>query len=320
VTAAAQDGEQPAVLGRLGYPVAGEHTAAEKGSGHSLADLVVQPPAQLGALAEQAVGVWVVALVYGEPGGTVQGPDSHRGLVGYQAQQLAQPLPPFGEMTMKGPEQPHDRRQAQRGGRVLLAVPVDRRADVVVLDVEPFQPVFLAQPGQRAPGFPGQGQESSRVRPAQASGFRCTRQTFSRELADRLQHQVTRRPRRTDRAQQALIHQLLQAIQHRHAGTGLRPDRLDDLQGHAAPEHRARRQQPPGLISEQVIAPFDGGTQGLLTIWQITAPADQQTQRMLQPPEDRLRWQQPDPRRALQAVMARARPGRRRRRSLLPPA
>jgi len=188
-------------------------------------------------------------------------------------------------------------RSARLTGRILLAVPVDGRADVVVLDVEPFQPVLLAQPGQRAPGFPGQGQEGSRVRPAKASGFRRAGQTFSCELADRLQHQETRLPRRAHRAQQALIHQLLQAVQHRHTGTGLRADRLDDPERHAAPKHRTGRQQPPGLIPKQAVAPFDGGTQSLLAIWQVTAPACQQAQRMLQPLKDRLRRQQPDPRR-----------------------
>ena len=45
------------VRGRLGDPVAGQQAAAAKDGGHALAGLVVQPAAQLGALAEQAVGV-----------------------------------------------------------------------------------------------------------------------------------------------------------------------------------------------------------------------------------------------------------------------
>ena len=122
-------------------------------------------------------------------------------------------------------------------------------------------------------------------------------QTFGRELADRLQHQVTRSSRRWQLAEQALIHQFLQAIQHRPASIGLRTDGLDDIQGHAAPEHRTGGQQTPGLLAEQVVAPLDGGAQSLLTAGQVTAPAGQQPQRMLQPPADRLRRQQLDPRR-----------------------
>ena len=95
------------VRGRLGEPAAGQHAAAAEDRGHALAGLVAKPAAQLAALAQQAVGVWVIALTQGEPGGAVQGPDSHRVLAGDQAEQLAQPLPPFGVMTMKRPEPRH---------------------------------------------------------------------------------------------------------------------------------------------------------------------------------------------------------------------
>ena len=184
-------------------------------------------------------------------------------------------------------------------GGLLLAVPVDRRAKIVVFKVEPVQPVPLAPPGQRAPGCPGHGQEGGRVRPAKASGvFRRAGQALGGELADRLQHQVTRRPGRPQLPEQALVHQLLQAVQHADADAGPRAHGLDHLQVDTAPEDRAGRQQLPALIAEQVIAPLDGGAQRLLAVRQVTAPAGQQPQRMLQPLQDRLRRQQPDPRRS----------------------
>jgi len=61
-----------------------------------------------------------------------------------------------------------------------------------------------------------------------AGRFRRAGQALGRELADRLPHQVARRPRRPQLAKQAVVHQLLQAIQHRSR-----------VCGHRQPAHRA---------------------------------------------------------------------------------
>ena len=123
-------------------------------------------------------------------------------------------------------------------------------------------------------------------------------QSFGRELADRLQQRVTRRTGATQLAHQALVEQLGQAIEHRQADVrhGV-ADRLDRLQAGASGEHRARGEEPPGPLGEQVMAPGDRRPQGLLPVRQVAAATSEQAQRVFQPGQDRLRRQQLDPRR-----------------------
>ena len=94
-----------------------------------------------------------------------------------------------------------------------------------------------------------------------------------------------------------MVDQLLQRVKNRYPEVQrFRADRLDALQADAAPEHRGRREQAPGCIAQQVIAPGNRGTQGALPVRRIPAAADQQAQRVLQPRQDRRRRQQLDPR------------------------
>ena len=261
-----------------------------------LAGLVVQPAAQLGALAEQVVSVGVVALVYGEHAGTVQRADSHRVLVGYQVQQLAQPPPPFSENDREGTRtstwlRPGAAQQADPPGGTSRSPRgcccARRRAT----------PANLSGParsaGARLPR-PGPGTQPHAPRAGAACGVpRDVRQRVSR-IVSSIRNVAPPTPAPGAAGSDP------PAAAGRPAPSGLRrpcADRLDDLQRDAAPEDRTGRQQPPGLIAKQVVAPFDGGTQRLLAVRQITTPADQQPQRMHQPLEDRLRWQQPDPRR-----------------------
>ena len=130
--------------------------------------------------------------------------------------------------------------------------------------------------------------------------FRQPVQALGRELADRLQHRVARRrpPGTAHLPQHAQADQLLQAVEHRqarvHRGAAAR---FADIQAGASGEHRAGREQPPGPRRQQVMAPGDRSPQRLLPVRKVTAAAGQQAQRMLKPGRDRLRRQQPDPRR-----------------------
>ena len=192
----------------------------------------------------------------------------------------------------QGPERGHRGGQPQRGAWVMLAVPAERRADVVVLDADPLQPLLSGQARVRAAAGLHQGQERRGVGAAGPLRLRHRRQALGRVLADRLQHRVTHQPRARHLPQQALVDQLRHAVEHRqadvHRGVAYH---LDDLQAGAPGEHRARGEEPPGSLGQQRVAPGDRGAQRLLPVRQVAAAAGQQAQRMVQPGQDRLRRQ-----------------------------
>ena len=110
---------------------------------------------------------------------------------GDQAEQLAQALPALAVVAAQRPERRHRGSQAQRGGRVVLAVPTERRADVVVLGVDAL--AIPSSPGLREAASLDQGQEGRGMSAADPGRFRYLVQALGRVLADRLRHQVARR-------------------------------------------------------------------------------------------------------------------------------
>ena len=240
----------------------------------------------------------VVALVDGQPGGTVQGADARQARLGHQGEEFVQALPALGVVSAQGPERGHGGGHPQRGGRGMIAVPADGRADVVVLDLDPLEPVLPGQARLHAAVRLDQGQERGGVSGADPVRRGQLVEPFGRILADRLQQRVTHRTGAAHLAHQVLVEELGQAVEHRQADVrrGV-ADRLDRLQAGAAGEHRTGGEEPPGLLGEQVMAPGDRRPQGLLPVRQVAAAAGEQAQRVLQPGQDRLRRQQLDPRR-----------------------
>ena len=158
-----------------------------------------------------------------------------------------------------------------------------------------------ARPGgaRRAAEILGQRPEHRRVgrsHPSAPADRRVVRRrTRGRSPASR----SAARPRMSSRKpQQALVDQFLQRVQHRHAeAQRAGADRLDVIQADAAAEHRARRQQPPCRLAQQIVAPGDRGAQRPLPVRHVPAAAHQQSERVREPRQDRRRRQQLHPRR-----------------------
>jgi len=96
-------------------------------------------------------------LVDGKRCRAVQRLDPRGGRVPGQAEQRRQPPAPLGEVTADAPEAGHGYGQPQRIAGLMLGVPVDGGADVLVLDLEPVEPLLLAGAAQPPPGRFGHG-------------------------------------------------------------------------------------------------------------------------------------------------------------------
>ena len=189
-------------------------------------------------------------------------------------------------MTADAPEAGHRHSQAHRIAGLVLGVPVDGGADVLVLDLEPVKPLQLAGAAQPSRGRFGQGQEPGGVSFLNPRPLRHLGQPLRSVLADHVQHPEPRATCPLDPAQQALVDKLLKSIQDLDAQVDRRrADGLGALKADTAAEHRAGRQQAPSARTEQPVAPGDRATQGLLTLRQVTGTPHQQGQRMLQPCE-----------------------------------
>jgi hypothetical protein len=94
-------------------------------------------------------------------------------------------------VSAQGPERGHGSGQPQRGGRIALAVPAERRADVVLLGVDPLQPLLSGQACVRAAARLDQGQERRGMGVTHRLRLRHRLQSSGRVFTDGLQHRVT---------------------------------------------------------------------------------------------------------------------------------
>jgi len=100
---------------------------------------------------------------------------------------------------------------------------------------------------------------------------------LQRELADRLQHPESRLPLLLALAQQALVDQRPEPVQHVDAQAAPDgADRLGRLQGTAAHEHRQPTEQSLLRPIQQVVAPGDRVAQGLLPTGPVRRASRQQ--------------------------------------------
>jgi hypothetical protein len=140
-----------------------------------------------------------------------------------QCQQLRQPLQPLGPVTAPVPEQFQRPQQPQPCFRfVPLPRPLQRRPEIVVLRIQPFQPLGLIGPLQPLVCLLRQLQEPIPMLASPSFGLSRLQQPVPRILPHRLQQPIPRAPLACSRHSgtgllidhQRLIHQLGQQIQH----------------------------------------------------------------------------------------------------------
>ena len=121
---------------------------------------------------------------------------------------------------------------------------------------------------------------------------------LGRELPNGLQHRESGGLAVIGASEQAVVNQLGQRVENRAAEVGRRTHVAEDGEVDAAAEHRADREQPLRRLAQKLVAPRDRGTQRSLTVGDVSVVAHQERQRVVEPLEDRLRRQHPDPRRS----------------------
>jgi hypothetical protein len=159
-----------------------------------------------------------------------------------------------------------------------LAEPVsERRAEVLVFGVEPLQPVHLLRPPQLGFGKLGELGEVAQVPAPQPVKATAALEFVEPELTDGLQHpEAHASGSRFTASQQALLEQ-----------------RADDLQMSTTHGFGRFEREPAGEdrqlqeyrllpLAKEVVAPLDGGTQGLLPLRDIAALAGKKLQPLLE--------------------------------------
>ena len=172
--------------------------------------------------------------------------------------------------------------------------PVERRAEVVVLELEEVERGGMAgqEVGLRAlcqrHHVLGMPHMDRGCLPA------CSK-LARRVFADGFQHREAWLPIARDlAAQQAVLDEHREAIEHRLAAADL----LGGFRGEAAGEHGQTPQQHTLALVEQTVAPVQGGQQGALALVGITRAYRQQVEATVQPTQQRARRKHRAPRRS----------------------
>ena len=165
----------------------------------------------------------------------------------------------LGEAAPKPDEDPEPSHQSQREREIVLEREVHRDPDVVVVRRHALDPLLLvgAVP-QVGIGALRKRREELGVALPELVGLAGPLELGGRELADRLQHPVTRATRRLASADEALVDERLQRVGVRRA------DGLGRLVRATACEHREPYEEPLLLRREEVVRPADGRVERLL--------------------------------------------------------
>ena len=203
------------------------------------------------------------------------------------------------------PERPQRGGQPQHGGPVTgLVCPAERGPQVVVLGVQPRQPGDRLRPGQCRAGLLGQRQVVGGVPPPDLPGFGPLGQQLGAVFPDGLQHGQPRRGRRGviasgrgchRRPEQAAAHERCHQVQDGRVFAAVRTDCFRRFQRAAAHEHTQPPEQRLLRLVQQVIAPGDRVSHGLLPGRQVVRAAGQHRQPAVQPGQQRRRGKQPHP-------------------------
>ena len=243
-------------------------------------------------------------------------------LVGRDGQDRGRPVRPFLEVRPALPEAPQGIDQAHaQVGVAGLDGEGDGRAHVVVIVLDAVQPDGAVLGRQMGHGGLGVVGEVLGVPSPDRKGLPVGLQPLEGERADRLQHHEPRVGVLGVLAQEALVDEARQAVEHVEGGAParLRPaDGLGGLELEAAHEHGDRGEEALDGRVQEVVAPGDRAAQRLLPRRQVARAATQQVEPALQPLQDALRREDLDAGRGQldgqrQAVQGSHEPGHRRR-------
>src|SRR5437899_1726614 len=156
------------------------------------------------------------------------------------------------------PESPQRAAQLQSGPSVVAGDgPVKRRPKVIVLHLQPVEPVFPLATEHMWLSLLGQCQERLDMSVFDRSGFVTLLQLLRREYADRLEHQETGLTEIRKPAEKALVSQLIERVDHVATDISRRAaHRFDLFQAPTAGENREAGQQAPAGRLDHVIAPL----------------------------------------------------------------
>ncbi len=168
---------------------------------------------------------------------------------------------------------------------------------VVVVAFQSIEPGSLVRTGQMRSGPFGEREERRGMPVADVVALATRLEHLARELRDGVEHHEARLVGRVVDAQQALVDERRQPIEHVEAQVRTRAAHgLGGLEVAAAAEHREPVHEAPATLVEQVVAPGDRPAERLLPLGQVTRSSGQQGQVVLQPGEDLVGCQELDPR------------------------
>ncbi len=111
------------------------------------------------------------------------------------------------------------------------------------------------------------------------------RQTFNRVFADRFQHQESRLARRFHPAEETLVAEGGEAVEHIDTKSRT-ADLLGMLDRKPSHEHTEPCEQTPVVIVEELITPFDGAPEGALTLGEVAGASCQEAEPGTEPIPD----------------------------------
>ena len=244
-------------------------------------------PEERHARLEQPTRRHVVSLRPSQHAGSVERRCPGLGGAG-RAAECQRPLEPaaaLAQMAAELPEVAQGPGQSQRRLPItgLREAPGKRRAEVVVVGLQPIEPHRLLRAVDLRACFLRQAQEEGRVPSLQGDRLPARGQPLERILSNRLQHHEPGfAAGRLLLPQQALVQQRPQAVQD------LGPaHRFGRFEGAAADEDGEPPEELLLAPAEQVVAPGDRIAERLLARGQVRGPARQQREPTLQPGQQR---------------------------------
>ena len=208
----------------------------------------------------------------------------------------------LSRVAVKPPESPRHPEQPHRRLDVAVREPGHRGPQIVMLSLQPVEPAELPPALYLGGGRLGEREEVGRVPIMGVRPVSAVAQALQRIVPDRLQQPEPRLAAAGLLPDQAAVHQRAQRVDYLHGlprirrGSGrVAADGLHGSQVERARKHSETGQQRLPGRREQVEAPVQGASQGSLALWQITRAARQQPQPVVEPGQQRLRRQHPDP-------------------------
>ena len=218
-----------------------------------------------------------VGLPVGQPSGGLEGSQAFRwklATAGHR-EDIVHPTAALVQVTAHLPDSPEHGAQSHR----LLGVargygPFQRRAEVVVVLLEPVKPLFSPWTKEMRLRLLRQRDEGLQMAIANQVGFATFLEQLHGEIANRLQHQEAWLIEVGKAAQQALICQLIERVDDIPADI-LRgaADRFELFQVAPTSEDRQARQQPAVAGAEHVVAPENCAAERLLPGRGVSPPA-----------------------------------------------